>query len=213
MEEMVETPAALTPESRYILQETKLAQCMPDDARRELDEILMRKPGARPSVNQLWKDMQLKERYRVSRETLREYARRVRALAARAMCGRVSKVLARLMAMPIDQTEELMDGGQILALSRMLEVLEEQNLAPEQLMKVAEALSKQQAAVAKAHAQRFAELRFRAIVRAARKSKKSGSNWEKHFDERIRRIYGIDLSKSNLPKLPGELEDQEEQTG
>jgi hypothetical protein len=172
---------------------------VPEDVRRELDAILRRPPKERPSVEQMWHDMKFKERFNVSRNVFLEYARRVRAVQARAACGELVQALLALMEMPVDQSERLHTAGHLVLLGRLTQILQERELEPEQLVRVAEALSRQRTAVVRAQAQRLAHRKWLQAARAAPKGRRSIFDDPEELNRRVRMIYGIDMPTADPP--------------
>jgi hypothetical protein len=185
--------------SEYLLRETKLALKVPEDVRRELNGILRGPPENRPPIEQIWRDMKFRERFKVSQHVFFEYARRVRAVQARAACGEVVQALTALMAMPIEQSERLHTAAHLVLLGRLTQTLQEQQLEPEALVRVADALSRQRTAVARAEARRMTDRRWLRAARVALKGGRSIFDDPEELNRRVRMIYGIDMPTCAAP--------------
>ncbi len=196
--DMVSSP--ITPEAAYLLTQTRLVRRVPADVRAEIDAVLARGPRERPPIDVVWREMALRQKFGVSRPMLRAYAQQLRAAHAQFACSEVVKALAVLMEMPAGQSADLQDRSEILLLGKIAQALNKsEEIPPDQLLKLADALAKQRTAVVRTKAQTLAEQKVR---RAARSSaSKEGFN-EAEFQERIRRIYGITSKPACPPREP-----------
>jgi hypothetical protein len=100
------------------------------------------------------------------------------------------------MEMPVDQSERLHTAGHLVLLGRLTQILQERELEPEQLVRVAEALSRQRTAVVRAQAQRLAHRKWLQAARAAPKGRRSIFDDPEELNRRVRMIYGIDMPTS-----------------
>ncbi len=179
----------------YLLSQTKLARRVSDEVRLQIDAALHRPDGQDPPLAQVHKDLRLKERFGVGLRALREYARQRQAVAGTAARGQLIKDVADMLAVPIECEDHLQHAGQVLLLARLGKVLSEQEPTTEQLVKLAEALAKGQAAAVKLAEQRMAERESR----RARKAKGPCGQGQMSLEERVRRIYGIEMPACRPP--------------
>jgi hypothetical protein len=179
----------------YVLSQTSLAQRVPQEVRREIDEILRKPSSQRRNVEMVWQDLQIKERFGVSRRDFRAYARQLWVTDHPELCGPAVLGLAALLSIPVGPGGALGRKAQTLAQARLAEVLCREDLAPEQLAKLLEATVKGQAVTLKGTAQKFAEkASMRAEEAAERRAKTKGDGLT--LEERVRRIYGFDAPKA-----------------
>jgi hypothetical protein len=188
MTEMQEMEVA----AAYVLSQTSLAQRVPEDARREIDEILRRPPPQRPSLVDVWRDLRIKERFGVGEHTFREYAQQLWATDHREVCGPVVLGLATLLSIPLGRGVDLDEREKVLVQARLAEVLRRKDLPPEQLVKLLEAAAKRQAITVKEAEQKLAEKESEEAVRQRTKARGDDLTLE----ERVRRIYGFDVPKA-----------------
>jgi len=194
----VNGPASGESEDRaaaYLLQRCAVVQKVPAKVRKQIDAALSREAGGRVSIKGLWEELRLRERYGVSLSALRRYARQLAAVRSQSASGQVVRTLSWLMGMPIRQRRRLQEAGQLLLLGRLAEALQRSDLEPEQLVKLADALSKQRTAAVRAEAQRLAERKFKQMVREALRSRKDRPDWQAGLAETIQRIYGIRIGQ------------------
>ncbi len=181
--------------AEYLLGQTKLAQRVPEEVQEEIRAVLRRPVRERIPVRQLWKDLRMKERFGVGEHMFRHYARQVVSVDSGVACGWVIQGIAELLSVPIESGEQLEQRGQALVLARLAHMLQEQQLPPEQVVKVADVMAKGQVAAVKAAAQRLAERKDARVAqearRAAKRKEESGDNMT--LEERVKRIYGIEM--------------------
>jgi hypothetical protein len=181
--------------AQWLLEQTNLAQRVTPTVREQIDAVLGRRPNDRPRTDALWRDMKLREQFGVTRRMMRSYARELRGARAQFVCKEVVQALAALEEMPLEMSTEIQQRSHMLLLAKISQALNTaETMLPEQLLKMADALSKQHAASVKAQAQALALRKFERVARAALRSKKSPAETEAEIHERIRRIYGIRLS-------------------
>ena len=179
----------------YLLSQTSLAQRVPEDARREIDEILRRPPSQRPGVAEVWRTLRIRERFGVGRGMFREYARQLWATDHREVCGPVVLGLATLLSMPVGRGGHLERKTQVLVQARLAEVLRRNDLPPEQLAKLVEAAAKGRAITVKEAEQKLAAKESKLAAEAARRRAKARGD-DLTLEERVRRIYGFDVPKA-----------------
>jgi hypothetical protein len=195
--------------AQSLLENTRLTRKVPWDVRQELDEILRRPPKQRPAIEQLWKDLKFKQRFGVSRDDFVAYARRVRAVQARAACCQAMRALAQLLVMPIEEAEQLHTAGQLLLLGRMCALLQEEELDPQLLLRLAKMMTRQRSSEVRAEAQRLADRKFLKAARAAFGTKRSIWDDPKELRRRVRMIYGIDMRDIKTQDGPAPQTDDE----
>jgi hypothetical protein len=179
----------------YVLSQTSLAQRVPEDARREIDEVLRRPPSQRSSAVDVWRDLRIKERFGVGAHTFREYARQLWATDRREVCGPVVLGLAALLSVPMERGVDLAEREKVLVQARLAEVLRREDLPPEQLVKLVEAVAKRQAIAVKEAEQKLAQKESQTAEEAARQRAKTRGD-DLTVEERVRRIYGFDAPKA-----------------
>ena len=123
--------------------------------------MLLRPAAERPTVKQLRKDLRLKERFGIGEHMFREYARQVQAGDNGPMCGPLVTAMAHLLKVPVEQGEVLQEVAFVLLMMRLAKMLNDGGLTPEQVVKLADAMAKGQAAQTRAVERRLAEKRFR----------------------------------------------------
>ncbi len=175
----------------YLLSQTKLAGRVSEEVRGQIDAALSAPRDARKTLAQVHKDLQLQELFGVGLRALREYARQRQTVAGTAVRGQLIKDVADMLAIPIEYEDHLQHAGQVLLLARLGKALQEQDPTTEQLVKLAEALAKGQAAAVKLAEQRLAEKESK----RARKTKGRLREGQMSLEERVRRIYGIEMPK------------------
>lgn len=185
--------AELDAAMEFFLERMAIARRVPRDARLELTEILKLPAAKRPSIGKLWEERRLKERFGVGRNAWYEYANRVHSMQVKAACGEVLQALAGLMTMPGDYYEELHDKSETLLLGRMAQMLQERTPEPAELARLSIALAMQRTARTRAAHQKQAAQRHRLTMQAARK--KTRPETQRELNERVRRIYGIEMPK------------------
>lgn len=179
----------------YLLSETSLAQRVPEDARREIDETLGKPPSQRPSVAEAWRGLRMKERFGVGRDTFRDYARLLWATDHREVCGPAVLGLAALLSIPIGRGARLERKTQVLVQARLAEMLRRDDLPPEQLAKLVEATAKGQAITIKEAEQKLAAKGSKLVAEAAQRRAQARGD-DLTLEERVRRIYGFDVPKA-----------------
>jgi hypothetical protein len=191
-----------------LLEQSEAARRLPNDVRRELDSILRSRRNNHPGMQDLWRDLRLKERFHVTRRMFYEYARCLKATVTKGLCGEALEALAGLMAMPVEQGGHLHEAGTLLLLARVSDVLQKQELEPEQLCRLADAMSRQRTAAARAMVADLARRKFRQAVRARDKADARSAGLS--MEQRVRRIYGIDMP---APGAGGQPVDPASQAG
>ncbi len=183
-------PDDVNREVEYLLSQTHLAQRVPLPVRRQIDRALRR--DDRPALVQILRAMDLKKRFGVGERALHAYARQVRALDCHALQGEIIRGFASLLATPLECDRQLLERGQALVLARLAQVLQQDDLPPAELPKLADAVAKALTASARLQAQRLAERRFERQAAAAR-PRLTPEQEDAELAERVRRIYGITI--------------------
>lgn len=180
--------------AEYLLQRCKVVRKVPEEIRKQIDASLTSKKAGRTSVKAVWEGLRLKERYGVSLPSLRRYAKQLESVRSHGACGQVIRTLSWLLGMPIRERRRLQEAGQLLLLGRLAEALQNSELEPEQLVKLADALSKQRTAAVRAEAQRLAERKFKQMVREVLQGRKDRPELQTKLGEAVRQIYGIQIN-------------------
>lgn len=122
---------------RPALARTSLYRRVPTSIRRQVDRALLLRPEACATLDAVAARFKLGERFGVTREALRTYARRLEGLVEPVIAGNL--VAAILGCLPESYRRRLADGGRILLLSRVVQALTQgqAKLAPADLAKLA----------------------------------------------------------------------------
>lgn len=202
MGEMAGVPDDVDRYADFLLRQEEVRHRVPEAVWRDLDQILLRGPGDRPPLDQVWRDLRLKTLYGVTLRKWRQYVRVRLAVEARVLSAHAIRPLTVLLSIPTDKQREMQDGCQLMLLSQLTRLLEQEDLSSDLLLKVADALSRQRMAAIKADAQRTNERKVKAQTRSA--ATEQGVDWTRDVGERVRRLYGIHLPAiKRSPDPPG----------
>lgn len=192
---------------------------VPADSRQALDRSIRSALARGQGPRTICRSLKLFQRYGIRVGAIRRYARQLRAAGALAADGSEDRALcthAPLTAMP-HQTRRpsghaLQQDMTKLAsrfLAHLAEALEDQELSPADLSRLAAAFAQQQQAFARLQAQQIARHRYtRQCIQEKRKEAARRKQSSMTLEERVRRIYNIDAPKCGpttaAPACPGD---------